>query len=52
MVDDMSIYRILKETPDLEEQAKTLIHTANENGGRDNITAVVIRPFFDEVKTC
>jgi protein phosphatase len=52
MVDDMTIYRILKETPDLEEQASALIHTANENGGRDNITAVVIRPFFDEVKTC
>ena len=29
-----------------------LIDTANENGGKDNITVVLIEPFSDEVKEC
>lgn len=45
MVDDTAIYRIIKEKSTVEEQVETLVHTANQNGGRDNITAIVIRPF-------
>jgi protein phosphatase len=52
MVDDMAIYRIMKENRDIGAQVTELVHTANDNGGRDNITAVIIRPFFDEVKEC
>lgn len=52
MVDDTTIYGIMKENTSPEEQVNTLIHTANENGGRDNITAIIIRPFIDEVKAC
>lgn len=52
MVDDAVIYRIMKEKTSTEEQVTKLIQTANENGGRDNITAIIVRPFLDEVKTC
>jgi protein phosphatase len=52
MVDDTTIYRIMTETQDIETQVKNLVRTANDNGGRDNITAVVIRPLNDEVKAC
>lgn len=52
MVDDASIYRIVKEQKTVENQVSRLVRVANENGGRDNITAVIIRPFLDEVKTC
>ena len=33
-------------------KAEKLIDTANENGGKDNITVVLIEPFSDEVKEC
>jgi protein phosphatase len=52
MVDDMTIHRIMTESKDLEKQVAALVKTANDNGGRDNITAVIIRPNNDEVKTC
>jgi protein phosphatase len=52
MVDDMTIHRIMTESKDLEQQVAALVKTANDNGGRDNITAVIIRPNNDEVKTC
>lgn len=45
MVDDASILRIIRKYTDTEEQVKALVHTANENGGRDNITAILIKPF-------
>jgi protein phosphatase len=37
---------------DAETTCKTLIEEANNNGGQDNITAVVIKPFHEEVKVC
>lgn len=52
MVEDSAIFQILKEKKSIEEQVETLIHMANKNGGRDNITAVVVKPFIDEVKKC
>jgi protein phosphatase len=52
MVDDMTIHRIMTDSKDLEKQVAALVKTANDNGGRDNITAVIIRPNNDEVKTC
>ena len=36
----------------IEKQVETLIHTANRNGGRDNITVMIMKPFSDEVKEC
>jgi serine/threonine protein phosphatase PrpC len=44
MIDDMEIEKIVIEhTDDLETIAKTLVDTANENGGRDNISIVIVK---------
>jgi PPM family protein phosphatase len=51
MVEDEEIRRIIAGSRDTAEQAEELVRTANENGGRDNITVIVIEP-FDEVTTC
>ena len=52
MVDDKEIGQILLDQTSLESQVITMINTANRNGGRDNITVIIIRPFSDEVKAC
>lgn len=52
MVEDMDIRGIMLSQRDVAEQVEHLVQTANDNGGRDNITVVVIQPFTDEVKTC
>src|SRR5690606_24684625 len=43
MMDDEDILRIATETSDLHTICRRLINVANENGGEDNITAVVVR---------
>ena len=50
MIEDDDICRIMKEHASVEEQVQNLIREANLNGGRDNVSAIVIRPFSDEVK--
>ena len=52
MVRDEEIFRIMNGDETLEEKAEILVRTANTNGGRDNITVMIIKPFFDEVKEC
>ena len=52
MVDDKEIGQILLDQTSLESQVITLINTANRNGGRDNITVIIMKPFSDEVKEC
>ena len=52
MVRDEEIFRIMNGEEALEEKAEILVRTANANGGRDNITVMIIKPFFDEVKEC
>lgn len=52
MVEDEAIRRIIGRGRDVAEQAQCLVDAANENGGRDNITVIVIEPFDDEVTTC
>ena len=43
MVDDKQIYEIImKNTSDLNVACKMLIDTANENGGTDNVSAIII----------
>lgn len=38
-----------REDMSLEEKVELLVDTANKNGGKDNITAVVVDPMIDEV---
>ena len=51
MVSDAEILHIFN-TCDIEFVADELIEVAKENGGLDNITAVVIDPFTEEVTGC
>ncbi len=42
-IEDPEIERILNEVEDLGEACRTLVQTANDNGGRDNITVILAR---------
>ena len=44
MLEDSEIFHIIKESPDIKEAAESLIAKANYNGGRDNISVVLIEP--------
>lgn len=50
MLEDKDIKQIVLGQRDIVEKAERLIQTANENGGRDNITVVLIEPFSNEVR--
>jgi len=43
MVRDPQLQKIIVETDDVEKTCETLVKAANENGGEDNITAVLVR---------
>jgi PPM family protein phosphatase len=43
MVRDPQLQKIIAESDDVENTCETLIKVANENGGEDNITAVLVR---------
>jgi protein phosphatase len=43
MIDDGEIVQVLQSTPDLEEMCRRLVALANEHGGEDNITALIVR---------
>ncbi len=44
MVEDADIMRLVKEFDDLQDCCQELIRLANDNGGRDNISVVIIEP--------
>ena len=50
MVTDERISEIASSHVHTEEIAKKLVEEANNNGGQDNITAMVLKPYYDEVK--
>lgn len=53
MVQDHEIASVLDRSGTLEEKTKTLIDTANDNGGKDNIAVILIKPEADEgEETC
>ena len=52
MIEDDEIRQIVLGQRDIVEKAEKLVETANRNGGKDNITVVLIEPFSDEVKEC
>lgn len=45
MVEDEDIRRIVQSQRDVAERVEKLVETANDHGGHDNITVVVIEPF-------
>ena len=52
MIEDNHILTIFHSQRDIAEKAERLVKTANDNGGSDNITVIVIEPFSGEVKSC
>lgn len=48
MLEDEEIGAILKEPVSMEEKAQRLIDAANDNGGKDNITVIIIDAFARE----
>ncbi|MCM1568962.1 MAG: Stp1/IreP family PP2C-type Ser/Thr phosphatase [Roseburia sp.] len=45
MLEDEEIRMLLAQTGDIEEKARRLVDAANRNGGRDNISVILIEPF-------
>ena len=45
MLKDTEIHHIISENKDICEAGKILVDKANENGGRDNISVVLVEPF-------
>jgi PPM family protein phosphatase len=43
MIEDREILQVVSMTTDLEEACRRLVRIANEHGGEDNITAVLVR---------
>lgn len=52
MVEDHVIQKILHEQEELTRKAEKLVELANKNGGKDNITVIIIEPNLDEVAEC
>lgn len=48
MIEDHVIEEIMRQHPDLESCAQELIRAANENGGHDNISLILIRTLHDD----
>ncbi len=49
MVDERDIEKVLRSAGTLKEKCHTLIKMANENGGRDNVTVIIVEPQISEV---
>lgn len=52
MLQEEEIKAILDSTDDIALNAMRLVERANENGGKDNISVILIEPFTNEVKEC
>ena len=48
MVDDDTILEIVRSDMSLEERTNELVNLANDNGGRDNISVILVDPFSCE----
>ncbi len=52
MVEDDELFHIVQGGRDIVESAVSLVDSAKENGGTDNIGIVLVEPFADEVSVC
>jgi len=52
MIEDEDMRMIIRAQRDVVQMVEELIKVANHNGGKDNISAVIIEPFADEVSRC
>lgn len=52
MVEDEEIFHIVQGARDVVEAAETLVWTAKENGGTDNIGVILVEPCLGEVSIC
>ena len=52
MIEDEDIKLIINQGTDLSEITDKLIDEANKNGGKDNISVVLVEPDYEEVKEC
>ena len=52
MVEDDRIRELLLTKESAQQRAESLVQAANQKGGRDNITVIVVEPFSSEVKAC
>ena len=50
MLEDEEIHMIMESQESVEEKAEELVKAANNNGGKDNITVLIIEPFANEVE--
>lgn len=50
MIEDEDILKVLKSGGSLKEMAEELVRTANNNGGKDNISLIIIERIADEVE--
>lgn len=48
MVEDYDIKKTIKNSESIEEAVRQLINQANENGGKDNISAILIEAVYEE----
>ena len=52
MIENERLEKIVKNAPSLESAAQILVDRANANGGRDNISVVLVRPSGSGVSSC
>lgn len=52
MIEDEDMKNIINQGNDLPEIIDNLITEANKNGGRDNISVILVEPDYEEVKEC
>ena len=50
MMDDETIHCILRRGGSLKDRVEELVKVANQNGGKDNISVIVIELSADEVE--
>jgi len=49
MVEESEIEEVLAGSGQVADKVAKLVDLANDHGGKDNITVIVIEPFSDEV---